>query len=426
MVRPGTYIVASTVNALSKRLDIHGEPGPRPRIVLADGQTTALQIGGAAGAGTVLRHLEIIAPGNGVRADGVSPGTATLEDLLIRATDSPASGGQGVVMNGGGFLLRDSVVQIEETAGIGVSLIAGNAELRNVTVVATGADGVGLSATDAPITSACAAVGAATTLTVKNTIARGGATDVSVADLCGGSTPTVVNAANTNYRAARIQQNPPNATVRRRRRQPDRRRPPVRRTPGPSTTTSCPARRRSTPASAIRCWARVTSTVSPAPSARIRTSARTSSLRSPGACQLADLRAPRASRMSVRPSVFLGTNSGGSVARTRARRTRVRYRLDETATLTFTVERRATGRRVGRRCLAPTRRNRGRRRCTRYVRLRGSFNHRGRTGANSFRFTGRLRRRKLRPARYRLVGVPRDAAGNRGRPVRATFRIVRR
>jgi hypothetical protein len=68
----------------------------------------------------------------------------------------------------------------------------------------------------------------------------------------------------------------------------------------------------------------------------------------------------------------------------------------------------------------PTRRNRGARRCTRYVRMRGSYSRAGSAGLNRFRFSGRLRGRKLKPGRYRLVG---NAAGDRAA---ARFTIVRR
>ena len=101
---------------------------------------------------------------------------------------------------------------------------------------------------------------------------------------------------------------------------------------------------------------------------------------------------------------------------------RVSYTLSERATTTFTIERRVTGRRSGRRC--STTRRRGRR-CSTFKKVSGSFRHSGKQGANSFRFSGRLRGRKLPPGSYRLTGLPVDAAGNRGKPVRATFRIVR-
>jgi hypothetical protein len=105
---------------------------------------------------------------------------------------------------------------------------------------------------------------------------------------------------------------------------------------------------------------------------------------------------------------------------------RVRYTLSESATTAFTVERKTIGRRSGRRCVKQTRRNRTRRRCTRFVRLRGSFTHSGKAGTNSFKFSGRLRNRKLQVASYRLVAVATDAAGNKSAARRRPFRVVRR
>ena len=104
----------------------------------------------------------------------------------------------------------------------------------------------------------------------------------------------------------------------------------------------------------------------------------------------------------------------------------VRYRLSENATTTFTVERVEKGRRRGSSCQRPSRANRGGAPCTRHVKLRGSFRHAGRAGTlNTLRFSGRLSSRKLRPARYRLTAVPRDAAGNRGAARRLSFTIKR-
>ena len=67
---------------------------------------------------------------------------------------------------------------------------------------------------------------------------------------------------------------------------------------------------------------------------------------------------------------------------------------------------------------------RGGRACTRYVKVSGSFTHKGATGKlNRFTFTGRLSGRKLGAGRYRLNARPADAAGNRGTTKRAPFRI---
>jgi hypothetical protein len=105
---------------------------------------------------------------------------------------------------------------------------------------------------------------------------------------------------------------------------------------------------------------------------------------------------------------------------------RVVYTLSESATTTFTVERARPGRRVGGKCVPPKPSNKGAKRCTRYVRMKGQFRHVGVPGSNSFRFTGRLRGRKLPPGSYRLVGIARDSANNSSAPARTKFRIVRR
>ena len=129
-----------------------------------------------------------------------------------------------------------------------------------------------------------------------------------------------------------------------------------------------------------------------------------------------------ASGLGMSPTAFPAAPSGASVARRTG--TTVRYRLSAAARVRFAVEKPAAGRRVGRRCVAPTRSNRRRPRCKRYVTLPGSFNHNGPSGQNSFRFTGRLRARKLRPGGYRLVATPLGATGSRGRAVRTSFRII--
>jgi hypothetical protein len=130
---------------------------------------------------------------------------------------------------------------------------------------------------------------------------------------------------------------------------------------------------------------------------------------------------------AVRPYAFRARSRGQSVLPAAAPlATRVGYRLSEPARARFAVERAAPGRRVGRRCARLTPRNRGRRPCTRYLRLRGSFRHQGAAGKNAFTFTGRIGGRKLRAGRFRLVMRATDAAGNRSTPKRTGFRIVAR
>jgi Tol biopolymer transport system component len=106
--------------------------------------------------------------------------------------------------------------------------------------------------------------------------------------------------------------------------------------------------------------------------------------------------------------------------------TRISFRLSEAARVTLTFARALPGRRVGRRCVRPTPRNRNRRRCTRYRRA-ASLSFNGRAGSNRIRFQGRLLSgRRIPLGRYRLTVGARDSAGNLSTPRTARFRIVRR
>jgi hypothetical protein len=136
---------------------------------------------------------------------------------------------------------------------------------------------------------------------------------------------------------------------------------------------------------------------------------------------------PTIQAVALGSKTFRAASSGGSVARKlHPVGTKVSFKLSEAASVRFTVERKLKGRKKGKKCVAPTKKNRKKKRCTRYKKLKGSFTRTGQPGANSFRFTGRLRGKKLAPGSYRLVSVATDAANNKSKPKRATFRIVRR
>jgi uncharacterized delta-60 repeat protein len=136
------------------------------------------------------------------------------------------------------------------------------------------------------------------------------------------------------------------------------------------------------------------------------------------------VRRPILSRLRIKPARFPAARRGGSIAAARRRGAKVSYIDSQAATTTFTVARVLPGRKRGRRCVKPRPRNRGGKRCTRFARLRGSFRHVDKAGKNSFRFTGRLRRRALRPGRYRLTARPR-LKGTAGKRVSVRFRIIR-
>lgn len=138
----------------------------------------------------------------------------------------------------------------------------------------------------------------------------------------------------------------------------------------------------------------------------------------------ADTTRPVLTALSASPDSFRAAGSGASIASVVG--SRISFTLSEAASVGFRVERRLPGRRVRGHCVRPERSNRGARKCTRYVTLRGSFTFQGHPGANTFRFTGRLQGRKLAPGRYRLRAEATDPAANKS-PLKAiAFQIVLR
>jgi hypothetical protein len=140
-----------------------------------------------------------------------------------------------------------------------------------------------------------------------------------------------------------------------------------------------------------------------------------------------DTTAPVVNGLRVRPTRFRLGRRLPRVARRAPTGTTIRLRLSEAARLRLGFARTRPGRRVRGRCRKPTRRNRGRRRCHRDVRVRGEVSLAGRAGLNRIRFQGRLTgRRSLRPGRYRLRVGATDVAGNRSKPRTARFRLLPR
>jgi DNA-binding beta-propeller fold protein YncE len=102
--------------------------------------------------------------------------------------------------------------------------------------------------------------------------------------------------------------------------------------------------------------------------------------------------------LRLSPRAFRAAHRGPSISPRAG--TRVTYALASPARVRFAVQRAVRGT---------------------YRRVRGAFTHQGSSGLNSFRFSGRLRGRRLQPGRYRLVATIPGAAA----PKRTRFRIVR-
>lgn len=134
---------------------------------------------------------------------------------------------------------------------------------------------------------------------------------------------------------------------------------------------------------------------------------------------------PAITDLKVSPRSFRAARRGGSILASRATGATVRYFNSVTAKTVFKVARRSRGVLSGGRCVAPTRRLARAKPCTRWVRLRAGFKRTDVTGANKFRFSGRIGGRPLAPGRYRLTATPKDAAGTAGSADTASFRIKR-
>jgi hypothetical protein len=141
-----------------------------------------------------------------------------------------------------------------------------------------------------------------------------------------------------------------------------------------------------------------------------------------------DSEKPKVGKPRFSATTFRAAASGGAIGaggKTVPVGTRVTFTASEAGSVKFRVQRRAAGRKVGKKCKAPSRKNRRKRSCIRYPALRGSFTVQATPGVNTFAFRGRIGGRKLKPGRYRLAGSAKDRAGNSAPVPAKAFRIVR-
>jgi hypothetical protein len=103
--------------------------------------------------------------------------------------------------------------------------------------------------------------------------------------------------------------------------------------------------------------------------------------------------------------------------------TTISFRLSEAAKVSLSFERKLGGRRVHGRCVKPSKGARSN--CTRYSRLGTVMTFRGKAGANSLTFRGRLSRKQvLAVGSYRLTLLATDATGKRSAAARVSFKLM--
>ncbi len=107
------------------------------------------------------------------------------------------------------------------------------------------------------------------------------------------------------------------------------------------------------------------------------------------------------------------------------RGTAFKYSLSEAASIKIVVTERVSGKRRGRSCVAPIRKLRKARKCTRTITL-GTLTRISHRGANTVAFSGRIGSRALKPGRYQARITAIDTARHSSRPQTLTFTIVTR
>jgi hypothetical protein len=133
---------------------------------------------------------------------------------------------------------------------------------------------------------------------------------------------------------------------------------------------------------------------------------------------------PKLGKIGMKPTKFAASKGRGASISARRRGATVSYTDNTAATSTFTVQTPRRGYRSGKRCVARKPKGHKRaRRCTFYKKV-GSFTHKDAAGKNSFHFTGRVKRKPLRPGRYRFEVVAREN-GLKSKKLHKSFRVLK-
>ena len=100
------------------------------------------------------------------------------------------------------------------------------------------------------------------------------------------------------------------------------------------------------------------------------------------------------------------------------------FKLSEPGRVVFAIDKAGSGRKVGKKCVKQTRKNKKKKACKLYKRF-GAFAVTAKAGANSHKFSGRIGKKKLGVGTYRVTVTATDAAGNKSKPKTLTIKVVR-
>ena len=135
---------------------------------------------------------------------------------------------------------------------------------------------------------------------------------------------------------------------------------------------------------------------------------------------------PTVTSVSQSASKWLESNHLATITKVRHKLpvgTAFKFTLSEPATVDFSFQHSATGRKVSTRCVAKTKRNARKRHCT-FTTTPGTMTFAGHAGANTVHFYGRVNpHTKLKPGSYTLI-ITATAAGKTSSPAKLRFTIA--
>jgi DNA-binding beta-propeller fold protein YncE len=148
------------------------------------------------------------------------------------------------------------------------------------------------------------------------------------------------------------------------------------------------------------------------------------SFREPGALAVLDRAVPSPPTDTLAPQVS-GFRLAPARFKVRPKRgSSLHFALSERASVLVEIERALPGKKVGKRCKAPSRRLARRPGCRRFARVAGLGLGNRSQGSSAIPFSGRVGKRALKPGAYRATIVATDAAGNRSTPSSAAFTVL--
>jgi hypothetical protein len=101
---------------------------------------------------------------------------------------------------------------------------------------------------------------------------------------------------------------------------------------------------------------------------------------------------------------------------------KIHYKLSEAATVSFKLEKKVKGRRVGGKCVKQTAKNKTKKACPLFKKVGASFSGPGKQGPNTATLPNG---KKLKPGTYRLTMTATDVAGNKTTKT-LTFKVAKK